>query len=1121
MKNRYNSMKKSKYDILDVTNRLYDLNFEKYKQLHYGNMEINDDPFHLGSLNRNYFFNPLNNNGLNNNQFNDPNRLHNSNYGSKRTINRSRSKSNNSNSKSNFEPLDNKRSDNKLLDNGGIEDDPFGIRQKLSTLTNQPNKNPLDLNTESLNQINLDLRNSTKQILDSNTVPNISSMNQLLQMHKGLKTMGFKINIPEVPTIESLLGINDVKKEKDKDKEKKLNKADIAILEKFKNLMQYVINNKSELSMLINLVTSLRSYYNGVDFLDIVTRFIRAYEAFDKKTIETTKEYNTLIDSINIEKKINLDKIKKVEEKLVSLVTDYENIKYIYSNLFDSLEQKFEVVRRYVQQYRVLYEETRQRINHFIRHIGAIGGDDAILLRRLNYELDNGNRYDYNGLYTVMDNLIRTHAISFNNKMLISMASAVRYIERPEFVRNETDNINNLNPILLADSYGNLKAQLIMDGAPDLYEMIIRSLNNHDISNKTIFDIGVFERWIIVLDLNIIDIRNSINNSITQITNLYDNIITPHDRFRTIYPNIINFINHLNDHANNFDSTNPANNFVELLILTTYNGCLGDMMILSTYILILNFFNSIYTISPFLINVANVNEYLRYKVLNSTNNAVFQNINGNDYNNLKDDIVFQDYTVVDFIILVLFFKFKLMIINRDLLNGLSLNNINDRTNIINTYNIVGHKDYNVHNFNDLVFREFDDFRTLLDDVNHIQFNNTGLNVLDSFYQSLTAHVYLLEGFMQLELNMDGSRGKSIEYAQFRDPRNILTDTLLSNAIQETYARRVLYGDGIHYYMVALGLEQIFINMQNNERKNILNMIFKTCAINNFLVIAGTLPAGNIHFYDLLNDNIFAVLNNNYLNGTSQEDKNENIANIIREIYRNLSPDEKTGIIVYLNQTDETVTYTGAVAGDPVYDLLNLTKTKLGDIMILFIYNMILHLVMLYYSSQSITVSDEYNGTASTADIDIKIANGLYTNVNNNTIDTILVFEQIITDFYMLLARFMCERVRANNCRTQVDRNSIIIGYNGTTNFYDHTAVLSINFLLTDNPDSTNPFPGYDNPCIANYLEKLHIRYNPQLHGGGGDSPNITAINEFYIACCQTGALLTGYLNINDTELTYP
>ena len=55
MKNRYNSMKKSKYDILDVTNRLYDLNFEKYKQLHYGNMEINDDPFHLGSLNRNYF----------------------------------------------------------------------------------------------------------------------------------------------------------------------------------------------------------------------------------------------------------------------------------------------------------------------------------------------------------------------------------------------------------------------------------------------------------------------------------------------------------------------------------------------------------------------------------------------------------------------------------------------------------------------------------------------------------------------------------------------------------------------------------------------------------------------------------------------------------------------------------------------------------------------------------------------------------------------------------------------------------------------------------------------------------------------------------------------------------
>ena len=37
-------MKKSKYDPLDVTNRLYDLNFEKYTQLHYGNLKKDDKP---------------------------------------------------------------------------------------------------------------------------------------------------------------------------------------------------------------------------------------------------------------------------------------------------------------------------------------------------------------------------------------------------------------------------------------------------------------------------------------------------------------------------------------------------------------------------------------------------------------------------------------------------------------------------------------------------------------------------------------------------------------------------------------------------------------------------------------------------------------------------------------------------------------------------------------------------------------------------------------------------------------------------------------------------------------------------------------------------------------------
>jgi hypothetical protein len=130
---------------------------------------------------------------------------------------------------------------------------------------------------------------------------------------------------------------------------------------------------------------------------------------------------------------------------------------------------------------------------------------------------------------------------------------------------------------------------------------------------------------------------------------------------------------------------------------------------------------------------------------------------------------------------------------------------------------------------------------------------------------------------------------------------------------------------------------------------------------------------------------------------------------------------------------------------------------------------------------------------------------------------------------MLLARFMYERAIGdinNYFRDAANRGSIITGHNGITNFYDHAApaALGINFLLADNPDRTAPpFPAYDNPCIDRYLDKLHIRHDPQLHNGGagGASPNTIAINEFYIACRQTGALLSGFLTITNAQLTYP
>jgi hypothetical protein len=121
---------------------------------------------------------------------------------------------------------------------------------------------------------------------------------------------------------------------------------------------------------------------------------------------------------------------------------------------------------------------------------------------------------------------------------------------------------------------------------------------------------------------------------------------------------------------------------------------------------------------------------------------------------------------------------------------------------------------------------------------------------------------------------------------------------------------------------------------------------------------------------------------------------------------------------------------------------------------------------------------------------------------------------------MLLARFMSSRTWANGKISKADRESMITGGGGKgINFYDQTTPISINFLLTNNP-RLNKFPTtYSNPCIVDYLDKLHIRHIIGPDNGIDHTPRTKkAINEFYMACRQTGALLYGYLSEDEVNI---
>ena len=970
MKNRYNNMKKSKYDPLDVTNRLYDLNFEKYTQLHYGNLEEENDPFNLRSFNRDILYNNISSyqsgNTFNGNTFNNGNiygyssdnifngtKVLNSNYGSRNKV------KNNVNNKSlkkdllndlnyekyvqiqygnleknddpfklvsynrdnlygnvfnDFNRLNNLNYGNKnKVKSNNFDTDPFKTKTKTKIMTNNDpfeigklnmaNYDPLDIDTKlrELSKpmiLNKDLKinpiENTNQPpqTDLNTFPDESLMMQLLQIQE-LKQM--KLPIPELGKVGDLLGFEQLLGSKQT--EKKMSDDDITILDKLKNLMDSVLKCSSEAFNINNAVNNAKNYYKQAEFVNLVDDIINRCEALNKQTSETSKEYNLLIQLINSENKIHPDKIKKIEEKLTPLISDYENIKTSYSRVFTLLKEKFNAVRLQVAAYKNKYDNTQNVIQDLIDKTGDLALIQ-ILIRRKNFQQDNGDIYDYAGFYGVMERSILTDTLHFTNKMLTQMAIAVDNKEKDDFVVNKKTEMDGFIEVLLNDSYGIFKVDSIHMGT-NILDIINNSLN-YDIVGNNIFNIGVFNANDSKSLLRVLGITEYITNEVNESLNAVTNLFLLADTYIiNEFINIQNFIHKLILTNNDYDNGNYDNEIVKLLAIITYHGHLGDIMVVNTYILILSFFLIFYTISPFECDVGDTGNdiNLRYTKLENIDDAIL-NINGNDYSGLKIGVNFKDYPVSDIIMMVLFFKLKLMLHYRDAFNNVTnLFNTNDRDLTHNVYDVY-------INIQDLVHTNVDDFLLLLRENNKLN----GTVKLNEFIRTVTSHTELLKGFKDLDLSKDGCRERALEQS-----KSGINETLLFHAITETNrGKGTDNSNEIFQHMVNLGLGNLFNNnSDNNKGVNKFKMILKSCDASDFLISAGSVRANyaQVLFHNLLNVVTLSTPNNNFVefNGSkTEQDRLDYIINIIKDVHKSITDDPtlRDNVIALLNEDNK-------------------------------------------------------------------------------------------------------------------------------------------------------------------------------------------------------------------------
>ena len=867
--------------------------------------------------------------------------------------------------------------------------------------------------------------------------------------------------------------------------------ADIATLQQLNHLMNKILSNNTEtLELKRNII---RSLYNNLDFKKLVNEIISKQNELDKMTEECHQTYQSFTASSKYS--YNFDqKTEEIKDKLSSSISIYEQILKIKDSIIQLLNNKLNGIKEKVKNFKNLYDNTTSVIKELLDY--TYNPDAIIILeQRMKYIDYQGDNFEPLVKYEGMISQINHYTTSD----IYSMSNGLIAMDNKSFVDDKLTEIVEWNEIVLDDSEGAHRAdQLDLDYLLDTI--------NSSLSDKSIFDFKYFEDWLNKLDIDKDDIMRQIKSSLNNIDKLCK---TNGTRFNFEYPDMETYLAELYK-TDNYDNTKSDNHIVKLLINCVYNGCLGDMMVLSSFYMIIVFFVYVYMSPKYEVDVldgTSSGNYMKFDLNRELNDLPDENLmaNGRNYTGLKND-----NPIMDIIMTILLFKFKLMLVIRDRMNRIIdvLVYQDRRTLLIEDIYIIDGNDYNQHGFNQLV--TFVDIGSI-GDICYIIHDNMLFEIggiKEKLYDHILSNQYLLFGLATFDASNQGQKDNSYNYAL-----NGGNDTLLSLAISETYnGKNARYRIEIYNIMIHLGLCNIYVN---DRIKNRINMIRKSCG---YYILYhagnGNMPGYTIFFHDYLEPNAFDLPNDHRHNVFSGKN-NADICGEIEKTIFNLNWDEimsldngGSKLISDFLSKDQHYEYPD-IAGN-YYDettvLLIEARKKgiLGDIMVLFIYNVIINLVMFYYSNQDIIVT---NGTNN---IDIKTFGNVLINRG------LTIMQHLIWNFYLLLGRFIYLKDYINQNNDIANRQNSITG-NGIncTDFYGVQGSY-IYLFFHDNLGTNTTKRAF----IIDFLTKMHIGYDPKLSNGSNAAINtVTAMNELYISCRQLGALLYGYCFDDKNDIT--
>lgn len=864
--------------------------------------------------------------------------------------------------------------------------------------------------------------------------------------------------------------------------------ADIATLEQLKQLMDKIMSNNSKsLELKKNIMSST---YDNSEFKKLVSEFIVKQNELDKMTEECRQIYDSFIKLSKYS--YNFDqKTEEIKDKLSYAISLYQQILKIKDSIIQLLSNKLNEIKEKVKNFKSLYDNTTRAIKEMLDdtfNLDAI----TILEQRIKYIINDENSFEP----LVKYNSMMTQITNFGTSDIQLMSNGLITMEDNSFVDDNLDEIIEWNEVILDHSEGAYKADKL-----DL-DYFLNTIES-SLSDKSIFDFKYFEDWLILLEFDKDDVIRQIRESLQNIDKLCK---LDGSHFKYEYSDVSTYLAELYK-PDGFKQDDMNNHFVKLLINSAYNNCLGDMMLLSSFYMIIVFFVVIYMSPKNEVKVLDGhhrNHHI-YVDLESNFDDLFDEnliINGRDYNGLKNYDTIK--TIMDFIMIILLFKFKLMLIIRDELNKCDnlLYYVHRRILLDRDIYLVNENNYNNHNIKQLITYVDDN---IIDDL-FVLFNDniaiySGNDIKERLYYNIISYQQLLYALSIFDASNKGQKDSSLNYAL-----NNGNHTLLSLAINETNGmNQHEYNQDICIIMIYFGLCNIYIN---DMAKNKINIIMKSCGYV-MLLNAGIIPSINpgedsiyVCFYQYLDATIFDVPNEQNLNVFSGLDQygicqaiEIAIMNLNWVVIMSLDNGGINPIFQLLNKNQQYI-YPDTANGfyDETTILLKKAKDSgvLGDIMILFIYNVIIHLVMFYYSNTDIYVTNGVN------DIDIKTEN-----VNSHILFG-PVMDLLTSNLYMLLGRFIHFKDYINSNNDINSRQYIIIG-NGQ-DIYDLYNDYNNPIHLFFNDVTTRAF-------IIDFLNKIHIAYDPILSDGtNADNTTIIAMNEFYIACRQLGALLYGFSN---------